>query len=91
MTEFELEYVEPSPVELEYVEAQIKPETIGHVIPTYEAQTIYPSSGTVFGSVEVDAIPDPTGEITITENDTYDVRRAGTAHVQVPHRTACRR
>lgn len=46
-------------ITLEYVEAAIKPETVGHVTPKRQAQTVYPASGTVFGSVEVDPMPNP--------------------------------
>lgn len=46
-------------ITLEYVEAAIKPETVGHAVPKRQAQTVYPASGTVFGSVEIDPIPDP--------------------------------
>lgn len=70
-------------VELEYVEAAIKPETVGHITPTYEKQTVYPASGTVFGSVEVGAIPDPTEVKDISENGDHDVRRYGIARVNV--------
>lgn len=74
---------QPSAVALNFVEAKIKPETVGHVTPTYEQQTVYPASGTVFGSVEVDAIPDPTAVKEIDSNGDHDVRRYGTARVDV--------
>ena len=79
----ELHVTEPSPVSLRYVEAAIKPETVGHVTPTYEQQTVYPTSGTVFGSVEVDAIPEPTDVKEINDNGDHDVRRYGVARVNI--------
>lgn len=83
MADFELEYVEDEPIELEFVEAVIKPEITAHVTPEYEAQTIHPPAGTVFGDIEVDPIPDPTDIKEIIDNGDYDVRRYGTARVNV--------
>ena len=74
---------QPAPVSLSYVEAAIKPETVGHVTPTYEEQTVYPAAGTTFGRVEVDAIPDPTAIKEIDSNGDHDVRRYGVARVDV--------
>lgn len=74
---------QPAPVSLSYVEAAIKPEVTGHVTPTYEEHTVYPAAGTVFGSVEVDAIPDPTAVKEIDSNGDHDVRRYGVARVDV--------
>ena len=85
MADFTLRYRETEPaVKLKYVEAKIKPEVTGHVTPTYEEHTVYPAPGTVFGSVEVDAIPDPTDVKEIDANGDHDVRRYGTARVNVP-------
>lgn len=79
----ELTVSEPTEIELEVVEGKIKPEVAGHVTPRYSAQTVYPAAGTVFGSVEVDAIPDPTAIKEIGSNGDHDVRRYGTARVSV--------
>lgn len=83
MTNFTLEYEEQPSVALEFVEAKIKPETVGHVTPKYSAQTVYPAAGTTFGRVDVDAIPDPTAVKEIDTNGDHDVRRYGTARVNV--------
>ena len=80
----ELTVSEPTAIELEVVEGKIKPEVAGHVTPKYSAQTVYPAAGTVFGSVEVDAIPDPTEVKEIGSNGDHDVRRYGVARVNVP-------
>jgi len=78
-----LTYEEEPTIELEYVEAAIKPEVTGHVTPTYEEQTVYPAAGTTFGRVEVDPIPDPTDVKEIDSNGDHDVRRYGVARVSV--------
>lgn len=59
MSDIVLTVQEEPDITLEYVEAAIKPETVGHVTPKRQAQTVYPASGTVFGSVEVEPSPDP--------------------------------
>lgn len=79
---------EPQPITLDYIEAKIKPETVGHATPTEQAQTVTPAPGTTFSAVEVDAIPPeyikPTGTIGITENGETDVREFESALVAVP-------
>ena len=83
MADITLHVVEPSPIKLKYVEAAIKPEQTKDVVPSYEAQTVLPDAGMTLGRVNVAAIPDPTDEVTITENGDYNVARIGTAHVDV--------
>ena len=74
---------EEQPVTLEYVEAAIKPEQTKAVTPSYEAQTVLPDSGMTLGQVNVGAIPDPTDIKEISDNGDHDVRRYGTARVNV--------
>lgn len=84
MSEIVLHVEEQAPITLNYVEAKAKPETVGHATPDYTRQTIEPESGSVFSSVVVEPIPDPTEVVQITTNGTHDVRRAGSAEVNVP-------
>ena len=76
MADIELEVVyETSVVELEVVEAQVKPEVIGQVTPAYEPQTVTPPAGSVFSAVEVGAIQDQTvydGEVLVVPSTTDD-------------------
>lgn len=83
MADITLTVVEEQPIGLTYVEAAIKPEQVKSVTPSYEAQTVLPDDGMTLGRVNVAAIPDPTDEVTITENGDYNVKRIGTAHVDV--------
>lgn len=82
----ELTVSEPTAIELEVVEAKIKPEQTKTVTPTYEAQTVLPDAGTTLGQVNVEAIPEPTEVKDISENGDHDVRRYGTARVHVQPR-----
>ena len=41
-------------ITLNYIEAKIKPEVVGHATPTEQAQTVTPAPGTTFSAVEVD-------------------------------------
>lgn len=85
MADIDIEIIDESPViELEIIEAQVKPELLGQVTPSYEMQRVTPPAGSVFSAIEVGAIPDPTEEVTYTENGTYNVARIGTAIVEVP-------
>lgn len=60
MADIELEIVEDSEdVELEIVEAKLKPEQSKRVIPGYSEQTVLPDPGMTLGSVTVEAIPEP--------------------------------
>ena len=70
--------------EMAYIPAVIKPEQVGHVTPTYEAQQVFPEPGCVFSEVDVEAIPEPTESATFTENGKYNVARIGEAVVEVP-------
>lgn len=79
----ELTVSEPTAIELEVIEAKIKPEQTKTVTPTYEAQTVLPDAGTTLGQVNVEAIPDPTAIKEIDSNGDHDVRRYGTARVDV--------
>lgn len=86
---YELYVDEPEEYEVEFVEAKIKPETIGHATPTEDAQTVTPAPGTTFSAVEVDAIPPeyvvPTGTLDITENTSgIDIREKAALNVNVP-------
>lgn len=83
MSEIVLQVSEPDAIELEYVEAKIKPEVTGHATPTYEQQTVNPTEGTTFGSFVVEPIPEPTDVYNISENGDYNVARYGTARVAV--------
>lgn len=86
MADIELEIIDETPViELEVIEAKVKPEVVGQATPDYEPQTVTPPAGSVFSAVEVEAIPEPTATETYSENGTYNVARIGTAVVQVPH------
>lgn len=85
MADIELEIVEDSEdIELEIVEAKLKPEQSKRVIPGYSEQTVLPDAGMTLGSVTVDPIPEPTERLTITENGEYDVARIGSVDVDVP-------
>ena len=80
---------EPQPITLDYIEAKIKPETVGHATPTEQAQTVTPAPGTTFSAVEVDAIsPEyvvPSGTLDITENASgIDIRDKAVLNVNVP-------
>lgn len=75
---------EEDPITLEITEATIKPEQSKTVTPTYSEQTVLPDAGMTLGSVVVDAIPEPTDRLTITENGSYDVARIGGVDVDVP-------
>lgn len=79
----ELTVSEPTAIELEVIEAKIKPEQTKTVTPTYEAQTVLPDAGTTLGQVNVEAIPDPTTIKEIGSNGDHDVRRYGVARVDV--------
>jgi len=70
--------------EMHFDDAGLKPEQTATVTPDYETQTVRPDPGCVFSEVTVEAIPEPTEEIDITENGTVDVARYGTANVAVP-------
>lgn len=79
----------PQPITLDYIEAKIKPETVGHATPTEQAQTVTPAPGTTFSAVEVDAIPPeyvvPSGTLVITENASgIDIREKAALNVNVP-------
>ena len=85
MADIELEIVEDSEdIELEIVEAKLKPEQSKRVIPGYSEQTVLPDPGMTLGSVTVEAIPEPTERLDITENGEYDVARIGMVDVDVP-------
>lgn len=86
---YELYVDEPEEYEVEFVEAKIKPETVGHATPTEQAQTVTPAPGTTFSAVEVDAIPPeyvvPSGTLDITENASgIDIRNKSALNVNVP-------
>ena len=70
--------------EMHFDDAGLKPEQTATVMPDYETQTVRPDPGCVFSEVTVEAIPEPTEEIDITENGVVDVARYGTANVAVP-------
>lgn len=70
--------------EMHFEDAGLKPEQTATVTPDYETQTVKPDPGCVFSEVTVEAIPEPTEEIDITENGTVDVARYGVANVAVP-------
>lgn len=70
--------------EMHFDDAGLKPEQTATVTPTYEEQTVRPDPGCVFSEVTVEAIPEPTEEIDITENGPVNVARYGTANVNVP-------
>jgi len=79
---------EPQPITLDYIEAKIKPEVVGHATPTEQAQTVTPAPGTTFSAVEVDAIPPeyvvPSGTLDITENaEDINVRDKAAVRVNV--------
>lgn len=79
----------PQPITLDYIEAKIKPETVGHATPTEQAQTVTPAPGTTFSAVEVDAIPPeyvvPSGTLDITENASgINIRDKAVLNVNVP-------
>lgn len=79
---------EPQPITLNYVEAKIKPEVVGHATPTEQAQTVTPAPGTTFSAVEVGAIPPeyvvPSGTLDITENaEDINVRDKAAVNVNV--------
>lgn len=85
MTELiEIEVDEEPEAELEVIEAALKPETVGHGVPGWEAQTVRPEAGCVFSSFEMEGMPEPTAEETVTENGRYNVARLGFLKVQVP-------
>lgn len=85
---YELYVDEPEEYEVEFIEAKIKPEVVGHATPTEEAQTVTPAPGTTFSAVELDAIPPeyvkPVGTKNITEDGDYNVTEFAAAHVAVP-------
>lgn len=70
--------------EMHFDDAGLKPEQTATVTPDYETQTVKPDPGYVFSEVTVEAIPEPTEEIDITENGVVDVARYGVANVAVP-------
>jgi len=85
MTEIiEIEVDREPEAELEVIEAALKPETVGHGVPGWEAQTVRPEAGCVFSSFEMEGMPEPTAEETVTENGRYPVARLGFLKVQVP-------
>ena len=85
MTELiEIEVDAEPEAELEVIEAALKPETVGHGVPGWEAQTVRPEAGCVFSSFEMEGMPEPTAEETVTENGRYPVARLGFLKVQVP-------
>ena len=86
MTEyFEAEFSENvQGYEAEYVEAKMKPESVGRGTPGWEARTIRPEPGCVFSAFEMNGMPEPTAEETATENGRYPVARLGYLRVQVP-------
>lgn len=85
MADIELEIVEDSEdIELEIVEARLKPEQSKRVIPGYSEQTVLPDPGMTLGSVVVEAIPEPTERLDISENGEYNVARIGMVGVDVP-------
>lgn len=85
MTEIiEIEVDREPEAELEVIEAALKPETVGHGVPDWEPQTVRPEAGCVFSSFEMEGMPEPTAEETVTENGRYPVARLGFLKVQVP-------
>ena len=88
MDEIILRVQEPDAVTLQYVEAKLKPEVVGHATPTEQAQTVTPAPGTTFSAVELDAIPPeyvvPSGTLDITENaEDINVRDKAAVNVNV--------
>lgn len=64
-----------------------KPEISITITPTKEQQVVTPSGDSVFNKVTVEPIPDeyiiPSGNLDITENDTYDVTNYATVTTNV--------
>lgn len=76
---------ESEELEFDLTEAALKPEQEKTVRPIYDDPLeVLPDAGKVLSKVTVSPIPEPTDIVTLTENDTFDVRRVGTAVVNVP-------
>ena len=82
--DYEAEFSGEEAYEAEYVAAAVKPETVGHGVPGWEAQTMRPEPGCVFSSFEMEGMPEPTERTVIDSNGEHHVERAGIADVQVP-------
>lgn len=74
---------EEAPIELEYVEAKIKPEQVKDVTPDWEGFPVTPDEGYVLSRVNVAGIPEPTEVEVITRNGDHNVARKGVARVEV--------
>ena len=70
-------------IELEVDDTEVKPEQVKDIVPAYEPLTVFPDPGMTISQVNVSAIPDPTDIKDIFANGDHDVRRYGTAHVDV--------
>ena len=82
--DYEAEFSGEEAYEAEYVAAAVKPETVGHGVPGWEAQTVRPEPGCVFSSFEMEGMQEPTERAVITANGEHHVERVGIADVQVP-------
>lgn len=82
--DYEAEFLSEQNYEGEFVAAAIKPEIVGKAVPSYEKQVLHPDPGCVFGSMEIEAIPEPTEQMDIFTNGEYHVERIGIVKVQVP-------
>jgi len=82
--DYEAEFLSEQKYEGEFVAAAIKPEIVGKAVPSYEKQVLYPDPGCVFGSMEIEAIPEPTEQMDIFTNGEHHVERIGIVKVQVP-------
>ena len=73
-----------TPITLKVVEAALKPEQEKTVTPQYDKPVVVlPNAGKVLSKVTVEPIPEPTTTETYTENGEYNVKRVGTAVVNV--------